>query len=133
MSGLAARFAKPTSFNTQLTGKLLPPTKAEFPMPKETPDVINFYTTTGEYGCFSNFSKHPISLNGKSWPTSEHYFQAQKFHGTQHEEEVRLAKTAMIAARMGRDRNAASVEIGNPSRIKRCLKQFEPSSRSMRT
>jgi ribA/ribD-fused uncharacterized protein len=66
--------------------------------------VIHFYSTQGEYGCFSNFSRHPIHLKGKSWPTSEHFFQAQKFQGTAHEEEVRLAKTPTIAARMGRDR-----------------------------
>lgn len=68
------------------------------------PAVIQFYSTTGEYGCFSNFSRHTVFLNGKRWPTSEHYFQAQKFAGEPDEEEVRLAKTAMIAARMGRDR-----------------------------
>jgi N-glycosidase YbiA len=43
-------------------------------------------------------------MKGKSWPTSEHYFQAQKFAGTEHEEEIRLIKSPMIAARMGRDR-----------------------------
>ena len=57
-----------------------------------------------EYGCFSNFSPHPIRLKGKTWPTSEHYFQAQKFAGTPDEEEVRQAKSPMIAARMGRSR-----------------------------
>ncbi len=71
----------------------------------ETPAVINFYSTTGEYGCFSNFSRHRIFLKQKSWPTTEHYFQAQKFAGEPDEEEVRLAKTAMIAARMGRSRS----------------------------
>ena len=68
------------------------------------PAVINFYSTSDEYGCFSNFAAYPIQLQGKSWPTSEHYFQAQKFVGTPHEEEVRKAKSPMIAARMGRDR-----------------------------
>lgn len=66
--------------------------------------VINFYSTSDDYGCFSNFAAYPIQLNGNSWPTSEHYFQAQKFVGTPHEEEVRNAKSPMIAARMGRDR-----------------------------
>ena len=69
-----------------------------------TPTVINFYTTTGEYGCFSNFSRHPITLKGKRWPTSEHYFQAQKFAGTEHEEDVRRAGKPSQAAAMGRDR-----------------------------
>lgn len=66
--------------------------------------VINFYRTGDEYGCFSNFSPHPVELKGKRWPTSEHYFQAQKFAGTEHEEAIRMEKSPMIAARMGRDR-----------------------------
>jgi len=69
-----------------------------------TPAVINFYSTTDDYGCFSNFSRHRVHLKGKNWPTSEHYFQAQKFAGEPDELEVGQAKTAMIAARMGRDR-----------------------------
>lgn len=67
--------------------------------------VINFYTSDGEFGCFSNFSRHSIFLKGKSWPTTEHYFQAQKFAGTEHEEEIRYAKKPLKAASMGRDRN----------------------------
>jgi hypothetical protein len=65
---------------------------------------ILFYRVREPYGEFSNFSPHPIKLKGKTWPTSEHYFQAQKFAGTEHEEEVRRAKSPMIAARMGRSR-----------------------------
>jgi ribA/ribD-fused uncharacterized protein len=66
--------------------------------------LISFYKVSGEYGCFSNFSPHPITLKGKTWPTSEHYFQAQKFSDTPDEEEVRQAKSPMVAARMGRSR-----------------------------
>jgi ribA/ribD-fused uncharacterized protein len=66
--------------------------------------VVHFYSTSGEYGCFSNFSPHPITLKGRTWPTSEHYFQAQKFPGVPDEEEIRLARSPMIAARMGRSR-----------------------------
>jgi ribA/ribD-fused uncharacterized protein len=53
---------------------------------------------------FSNFSPHPIYLKDKIWPTVEHYFQAQKFAGTQMEEQVRLASSPMEAAKMGRNR-----------------------------
>jgi ribA/ribD-fused uncharacterized protein len=67
-------------------------------------EIIRFYRVDDEYGCFSNFSPHPVKLKGKVWPTSEHYFQAQKFVGTAHEEEIRRVKSPMIAARMGRDR-----------------------------
>jgi ribA/ribD-fused uncharacterized protein len=57
------------------------------------------------YGCFSNFSPHSFELDGKHWPTSEHYFQAQKFAGTPHEDTVRLAPRPMDAANLGRDRS----------------------------
>jgi ribA/ribD-fused uncharacterized protein len=66
--------------------------------------LIQFYSVSGEYGCFSNFSPHRITLKGKTWPTSEHYFQAQKFAETPDEEEVRQAESPMVAARMGRSR-----------------------------
>ncbi len=66
--------------------------------------VINFYSTNDKFGCFSNFSAHPIRLDGKTWPTSEHYFQAQKFEEPEHREAIRREKSPMIAARMGRDR-----------------------------
>lgn len=67
--------------------------------------AIYFYTTRDpSYGCFSNFSVHGFELDEVWWPTSEHYFQAQKFVGTPHVEEIRLAKTPKIAAKMGRDR-----------------------------
>ncbi|TWU49278.1 NADAR family protein [Rubripirellula reticaptiva] len=66
--------------------------------------VINFYSVSDEYGEFSNFAAYSIKLKGKRWPTSEHYFQGQKFQDAGHREEVRKAKTPMIAARLGRDR-----------------------------
>lgn len=66
--------------------------------------AINFYHLREAYGAFSNFSAHPIILKETTWPTTEHYFQAQKFSGTEHEERIRLASSPMIAARMGRDR-----------------------------
>ena len=67
--------------------------------------VIKFYKVQGPFGCFSNFAAYPVELDGKVWPTSEHYFQAQKFTGTEFEEEIRRVKSPMIAARMGRARS----------------------------
>lgn len=66
--------------------------------------VIRFYSVTAEYGELSNFALYPIRLRGKQWPTSEHYFQAQKFVAARDQEEIRKASTPMLAARMGRDR-----------------------------
>ena len=65
---------------------------------------IYFYSVKEPYGEFSNFAPYPITLKGKVWPTSEHYFQAQKFAGTEHEEAIRLTRSPMVAARMGRSR-----------------------------
>lgn len=66
--------------------------------------TIYFYSTREKYGCFSNFSPHGFGLDGVYWPTSEHYFQAQKFVSTPHVEQIRLVKTPKEAAKMGRDR-----------------------------
>ncbi len=67
---------------------------------------IYFYSQhEAPYGCFSNFSAHGFALEGAYWPTSEHYFQAQKFVGTPHMEAVRLARTPKQAAEIGRDRH----------------------------
>jgi ribA/ribD-fused uncharacterized protein len=67
-------------------------------------EPIQFYRASDEYGCFSNFAPYPIELDGKRWPTSEHYFQAQKFEDPEHQEAIRRERSPMIAARMGRDR-----------------------------
>src|SRR4028118_1578205 len=66
--------------------------------------TIYFYSNRDQYGCFSNFSPHGFELEGAYWPTSEHYFQAQKFAGTPHAEEIRQVKTPKDVAKMGRER-----------------------------
>ncbi|MBL8299906.1 MAG: NADAR family protein [Rhodanobacteraceae bacterium] len=67
-------------------------------------DTINFYRTSDDFGEFSNFSAHPIKLDGVRWPTSEHYFQAQKFHDAAYRERIRNTHSPMEAANLGRDR-----------------------------
>ena len=68
------------------------------------PMVITFYKVSAPYGWMSNFAPYPIELEGKIWPTSEHYFQASKFPGSDHAEAIRQQRSPMIAARMGRSR-----------------------------
>lgn len=65
---------------------------------------ILFYRVDDAYGEFSNFASYPIKLKGRTWPTAEHFFQAQKFAGTEHEQAVRKAKSPMNAAHLGRSR-----------------------------
>lgn len=67
--------------------------------------AIYFYSISGKYGCFSNFAHYDFDLDGKRWLTSEHYFQAQKFCGTEYEEIIRLLDNPMKAAEMGRNRD----------------------------
>lgn len=43
-----------------------------------------FYHTDDEFNWMANtFRGHPVSIEGKTWPTTEHYFQAQKFPNNQ--------------------------------------------------
>lgn len=65
--------------------------------------AIYFYKINEAYGSFSNFSHHGFLVDGKWWMTSEHYFQAKKFEGTEYEEKIRLLDNPMKAAVMGRD------------------------------
>jgi ribA/ribD-fused uncharacterized protein len=66
--------------------------------------VVQFYSTKDAFGEFSNFAAFPIDIDGRTWPTSEHYFQAQKFTGIERQEAIRAAVSPMAAAKMGRDR-----------------------------
>lgn len=67
-------------------------------------DVINFYSVSDDFGQFSNFAAFPIELDGEVWPTSEHYFQAQKFADVAYRQKIRQTVSPMQAAKMGRDR-----------------------------
>jgi ribA/ribD-fused uncharacterized protein len=69
-------------------------------------EIIRFYSVGETYGELSNFAAYPIVLASKRWPTSEHYFQAQKFLDPALRERIRKAKSPMIAARLGRDRSS---------------------------
>ena len=63
---------------------------------------IRFYDRGQPYFEFTNFAEYPIQLDGKTWPTSEHYFQAQKFVGTPYEEQVRNLPRARDAFDLSR-------------------------------
>jgi N-glycosidase YbiA len=66
--------------------------------------VVNFYSVSDAYGEFSNFADYPIALKGLRWPTTEHYFQAQKFADKAYQQKIRSANTPMLAAQLGRTR-----------------------------
>ena len=58
-----------------------------------TMSTINFYGHTKPFGYFSNFYEAKVTIDGKEWPTTEHYFQALKFTDKDYQEEIRLAKS----------------------------------------
>lgn len=65
---------------------------------------VLFYKTIDPFGCFSNFSRHPLFVREKTWPTSEHYFQARKFDDDHVQRLIRKAESPMTAAQLGRSR-----------------------------
>lgn len=65
--------------------------------------AIYFYTSGQPYYEFTNFQTgYPINLDGKQWPTTEHYYQAQKFTNKQLQEQIRTAATPRQAFDMAR-------------------------------
>lgn len=68
--------------------------------------TIYFYNPREQpYGCFSNFSRHGLSLDDLWWPTVEHYFQAHKFAGISYAERIRRPATPKQVAELGRSRS----------------------------
>ena len=68
---------------------------------KEKPALF-YGHKSGAFCSFSNFFPAPFKLDGKIWPTSEHYFMAQKTLDPIEKERIRKAKTPYEAKRMGR-------------------------------
>ena len=66
---------------------------------------IYFYTAGDEYGCFSNFSRHGVEFDGFYYPTVEHYFQAQKFAGTELATRIARARSPKDAKQLGGSRS----------------------------
>lgn len=68
-------------------------------------EILDFYSVNSSYGEFSNFALFPLFLDGKWWPTSEHYYQAHKYDQEELIEWVRSAETPFEAAKRGRSKD----------------------------
>ncbi|TNV75277.1 hypothetical protein FGO68_gene17640 [Halteria grandinella] len=65
---------------------------------------ILFYRERDPYGFMSNFYKAPIEMDGKIWPTTEHYFQAMKFPTLpDYQEAIRKEKECSKIKKMGQN------------------------------
>lgn len=65
-------------------------------------EEIQFYEPDEHHGFLSNFASSPINLSGYVWPTSEHYYQAQKFVAPEVQAQIRQAATPDEAFRLSR-------------------------------
>lgn len=85
---------------------------------------VEFYKSWDQYGCFSNFSSHNITMpdvpmtrdvlaegssdSNREWSSVEHYYQSQKFMGVNHPDAIALveaifnANSPEEAAKLGR-------------------------------
>ena len=79
---------------------------------------IKFYNQHERYYEFTNFSSYPIKLDGKEWPTTEHYFQAQKFIGTPYAEAIRKQRYPRGAFDMSRNASVSRWKRGDWDRVK---------------
>jgi len=95
--------------------------------------AIYFYSTNDNYAGFSNFSRHGVELDGEWWPTTEHYFQSQKFEDAEYREKIRTAITPKQAAELGRSRQMPLrqnwEEVKDEVMYKAVLKKFQTHSR----
>ncbi|MCG7499540.1 GTP cyclohydrolase II [Vibrio sp. Of7-15] len=64
---------------------------------------VFFYEPEDLHGYLSNFAPVEVNLEGQIWATSEHYYQAQKFHCPELQEKIRNAKTPDIAFQLSRE------------------------------
>jgi len=62
-----------------------------------------FFRLKDDLGFCSNFSKHPVTIFGKTWPTSEHAYQASKFLDPKIQGWIFAAPTPREAANIGRN------------------------------
>jgi len=72
--------------------------------------VIRFFSKSETHREFSNFAPFAIDLDGKRWPTTEHYYQAQKFTDPELQSRIRQAEKPVIAKNLAdkhRDRMRA--------------------------
>lgn len=67
---------------------------------------IEFSSKSNTHQELSNFYPAPFLLEGKIWPSVEHYFQAQKFPtDISLQERIRQAATPQSAKRLGRTKS----------------------------
>jgi ribA/ribD-fused uncharacterized protein len=64
--------------------------------------IITFYAPKEPYGFLSNFARYPVTVFGRTWPTSEHACQGCKTLDVTTRNLIHSAKSPAKAAALGR-------------------------------
>lgn len=92
-------------------------------MSDNTQEPIRFYDPKKQYGFLSNFYKAPFFID-KEWPTSEHYFQAQKFiHIKEYYDLISVSDTPGKAAALARQKK---YRFGNKWKVNKKSSEEQP-------
>lgn len=78
--------------------------------------MIKFNSKSADYSWLSNFHPSPIEIQGKMYPTVEHWFQSQKFSKPDLQEKIRLAATPSKAKHLGKTRDPSFNTAWNEER-----------------
>lgn len=95
-TGLTRSNSLPRNYRPRSYSPVVPPSGSH------STGEIRFYNQYDPYYEFTNFYHAPIDVDGKKWPTTEHYFQAQKFIGTPYMEKIRTLSTPREAFQFSR-------------------------------
>lgn len=96
---------------------------------------IKFYNRDEPYYEFTNFYLSPVCIDDTMWPSTEHYFQAQKFVGTPYVDVIRRLPTPRDAFQLSREPNISRWRRSDWDRVKddimlKALKcKFQPKSK----
>ena len=71
-------------------------------IPQKDRTQIHFYDISDPYYEFTNFYRRPVHIDGKDWPTTEHYYQAQKFTDSAVKEHIRRMRSPREAFEFSR-------------------------------
>lgn len=82
----------------------------EIVAPPPGEESVDFNAKTAGFKEFDNYFPAKMTLDGKEWPTVEHYFQAAKFPSDPaYQEKIRLTKLPAGAKKLGKTENVAMI------------------------
>ena len=71
----------------------------DFVIPEDN-RILYFRRDRASFGFLSHFHSAPILLDDETWPTAEHYFQAQKSFDSEYRDAIRAAVAPVVAKQL---------------------------------